>query len=110
VAGLTLSLIFILPHAVCEPEFPVPDPEAGGIAWPRAVRQVRVTIDIMRHRSVVTWLVGGLNFHREHHLFPGISRAHYKSIAPIVDAVCGQFGIRHIEHRTYLIGLRSHYR
>ncbi len=110
VAGITLSLIFILPHAVGESEFPVPDKLSGRMEQPRAVHQVRVTVDFMRHNEIVTWLVGGLNFHREHHLFPGVSHAHYKKIYPIVDDVCEKYGIPHVEHKSYFIGLRSHYR
>jgi linoleoyl-CoA desaturase len=110
VAGLTLSMIFILPHAVEESFFPLPLAETGRMADPRAVHQVRVTVDFRRHNPVVTWLVGGLNFHREHHLFPSICHVHYPHIADIVDEVCEKFGIRHIEHHSYVAGVASHYR
>jgi linoleoyl-CoA desaturase len=108
--GLTLSLIFILPHGVEEATFPLPEKETGRIADPRAVHQVHVTVDFARRNSLMTWLVGGLNFHREHHLFPAVNHAHYPKIAGIVDMVCEEFEIPHIEHRSYLAGLASHYR
>ena len=110
VAGLALSLIFILPHAVSEAEFPTPDTATGRMTYPRAVHQTRVTVDFRRHNPVVTTLLGGLNLHREHHLFPMISHAHYSRLAPVVDEVCDTFNVPHAEHKSYVRGLRSHFR
>lgn len=109
VAGFTLSLIFIMPHTAGESEFPRPDEDTGRIANPRAVHQCRVTVDFLRSNPVATWLVGGLNFHREHHLFPRICHMHYRKIAPIVDEVCEKYGVPHVDHKSYWAGLRSHY-
>ncbi|MBN1758399.1 MAG: acyl-CoA desaturase [Chitinispirillaceae bacterium] len=110
VAGFILSMIFVLPHCAGESEFPLPDKTSGRMAYPRAVHQVRVTVDFSRNSPAVTWLTGGLNFHREHHLFPGICHVHYSRIAGIIDVVCDEFGIPHKEHKSYAAGLAAHYR
>jgi linoleoyl-CoA desaturase len=113
VEGSTLSLIFILPHGVGDAEFPMPVPVAGNksaLPYSRAEHQARVTVDFKRKNPIVTWLVGGLNFHREHHLFPSVSHVHYPRIAGIVDEVCEQFNIPHVNHRSYAVGLSAHYR
>jgi linoleoyl-CoA desaturase len=110
IAGLTLSMIFVLPHCVCESEFPVLNKATGRIDNPRAIHQVRVTVDFLRKNQVATWLVGGLNYHREHHLFPAVCHVHYKNMAGIIDGVCDKFGIPHVEHKSYIAGLISHYR
>ncbi|MBN1551599.1 fatty acid desaturase [bacterium] len=110
IAIATLSLVFILPHGSGESEFPVPEEKTSRITNQWAVHQVRVTVDFMRNSPVATWLSGGLNFHREHHLFPAMCHVHYPRIAGIVDEVCEKFGIKHSEHHSYVSGLAAHYR
>ena len=82
VAGMALSVVFQVAHCLEEAEFPLPPAIAGRIdnAW--AVHQVETTVDFARRSRVVTWLVGGLNFQIEHHLFPRISHVHYPAISP----------------------------
>jgi len=38
-------------------------------------------------------LMGGINYHNEHHLFPTLSHSHYPRIAPIVKKTCEEFKI-----------------
>ncbi|MBD3344412.1 MAG: acyl-CoA desaturase [Chitinivibrionales bacterium] len=110
VAGIYLSLIFILPHTVEDSIFPVPAEGKGRIDTSRTEHQARVTADFARSSRLFTWLVGALNFHREHHLFPSICHLHTPALAPIIDAVCEQYGIPHTVHRSYSSGIVSHYR
>jgi linoleoyl-CoA desaturase len=110
VAGLALSMIFVLPHCVVESEFPLPDPATGVMNYPRAIHQIRVTVDFSKKNRVMAALIGGLNLHREHHLFPGICHAHYRRISEIVDAACDDFTIPRVNHNSYLAGLASHFR
>ncbi len=35
-----------------------------------------------------SFLLGGLNFQIEHHLFPGYAHNHYPAIAKIVEVAC----------------------
>ena len=56
------------------------------------------------------WLLGGLNFQIEHHLFPRICHTNYPAIAEIVEATCREYGVRYTQHESFLAGLASHYR
>lgn len=109
VAGMALSMIFVLPHCSEYSDFPLPDQETGNIETPRAIHQVRVTVDFTRNNPIATESVGGLNYHREHHLFPGTCHVHYSKISGIIDKVCDEFDIPHKEHKSYIAGLVSHY-
>jgi len=42
-------------------------------------------------------LMGGINYHYEHHLFPTMSHSHYPSIAPIVKQTCKDFNYPYLE-------------
>jgi linoleoyl-CoA desaturase len=110
VAGMALSVVFQVAHCLEEAEFPLPTAIAGRIdnAW--AVHQVETTVDFARRSRVVTWLVGGLNFQIEHHLFPRISHVHYPAISPIVEQTCRDFGLRYTEFTSFGAGIASHFR
>ena len=68
--GLSLSVVFQLAHCVEEAEFPLPGRTPAGCDNSWAVHQVETTVDFARKSRVVSWLLGGLNFQIEHHLFP----------------------------------------
>ncbi len=109
IAGLTLSMIFVLPHCCEDAVFPLPINNSDTMETPRAIHQVRVTVDFDRWNQVTTSFAGGLNYHREHHPFPGVCHVHYRKIAGIIDRLCDETGVAHKEHRTYFDGLASHY-
>ncbi len=110
VVGLMLSVVFQLAHCVEQAAFPVPSVESGKMETAWAVHQVESSVDFARGNPVVAWLLGGLNFQIEHHLFPRISHIHYPAISKVVEATCQDFGVRYAEHRTFRAGLVSHYR
>jgi linoleoyl-CoA desaturase len=110
VLGVILSIVFQLAHCVEEAAFtmPVGDPRRMEAAW--AVRQAEATVDFARNSRVLAWLVGGLNFQIEHHLFPTICHVHYPAICTIVERTCKDFGVKYAEHPTFWSGIASHYR
>jgi linoleoyl-CoA desaturase len=57
---------------------------------------------------VVSWLVGGLNFQIEHHLFPKISHIHYPQISKIIKQACKDHGIEYIEFPKVRVAVASH--
>lgn len=77
-------------------------------AW--SVHQSNVTVDYARRNPLAGWLFGGLNFHKEHHLFPTISHIHYPAIAGIVEQTCRDHGLAYREHRSFSSGIAAHYR
>ncbi len=110
IAGICLSMIFILPHTVEESIFPLVKGSDAHLDTSRAEHQARVTADFERGSKIFTGLVGGLNFHREHHLFPAVCHTYTPALAPIIDNLCEEYGVTHVVHRSYASGIKSHYR
>jgi linoleoyl-CoA desaturase len=110
VLGVVLSVVFQMAHCVEEAAFPQPLPETGRIENSWAVHQVETTVDFAPRNRLLAWLVGGLNFQIEHHLFPQICHVHYPALAKIVEETCREFGLKYKAHKTFLAGVASHYR
>jgi linoleoyl-CoA desaturase len=110
VQGVTMSVVFQLAHCVEEADFPLPALDTGRMETAWAVHQVETTVDFARGNRVLSWLIGGLNFQIEHHLFPRISHIHYPALAPLVEETCREFGVRYVAHPTFRASIASHYR
>lgn len=109
VTGLVLGVVFQLAHCVEHADFPLEtSPGRVDNAW--AIHQVETTVDFARDSAVVSWLLGGLNFQIEHHLFSRLCHINYPTIAPIVEQTCAEFGVCYNHNPTVLAALRSHYR
>jgi linoleoyl-CoA desaturase len=108
VAGLWLALVFQMAHAVEFAAFPSPD--HGRITKPWAIHQLDTTVDFARNNRVITWLVGGLNFQIEHHLFPRVCHVHYPAIAAVVEQACHDYNLPYHANASFSAGIASHYR
>ncbi|MES2330419.1 MAG: acyl-CoA desaturase [Bacteroidota bacterium] len=100
VAGFILSIVFQLAHVVGDTEFPVADIETNKMPDEFAAHQIKTTANFATRNKLVSWLVGGLNFQIEHHLFPKISHVHYPAISEIVKSVCREYQLQYIEYPT----------
>jgi linoleoyl-CoA desaturase len=113
VNGVVLSVVFQLAHIVEDAKFPVPVATVAGgqqIQTDWAVHQVQTTVDFARRNRALSWLLGGLNFQIEHHLFSRICHIHYPAVSKVVEEVCQEYGVRYTAHRTFWSALASHYR
>ncbi len=110
VLGMVMSVVFQLAHCVEQAEFPLPQPETGRIENAWAIHQVETTVDFARQSRVAAWLLGGLNFQIEHHLFPRICHVNYPAISKLVERTCREFGVKYNEHASFRAGLVSHFR
>ena len=110
VLGMALSIVFQLAHCVETAAFPMPAAGTLRLERPWAVHQVETTVDFLRRSRVASWLLGGLNFQIEHHLFPRICHVNYPALSQLVEETCREHGIRHTSHRTMRRALRSHVR
>lgn len=110
VIGLVLSVVFQLAHCVEQAEFPLPRHDTGRIETSWAIHQVETTVDFARRSPVAAWLLGGLNFQIEHHLFPRICHINYAHISNLVEQTCHEFGVRYSEHESFWSGVASHFR
>jgi linoleoyl-CoA desaturase len=109
VIGLVLGAVFQLAHCVEDAAFPL-DQTPGHIEKAWAAHQVETSVDFARDSRAAAWLLGGLNFQIEHHLFARMCHVNYAAIAPIVEKTCREFGVRYHQSPTVLAALRSHYR
>jgi len=96
-------------HCVEEADFPVPRASTGRIDHAWAVHQAETTVDFARRSRVVAWLLGGLNFQIEHHLFPRICHVNYPGISKVVEDTCRDFGIGYREFTSFPAGLAAHF-
>jgi linoleoyl-CoA desaturase len=110
VAGLVLSIVFQLAHTVEHTEFPIADIDTNKLPDEFAAHQIKTTANFATRNKLVSWLVGGLNFQIEHHLFPKISHVHYPAISEIVKAVCMEYQLQYIEYPTMRKAVRAHVR
>lgn len=109
VAGLIMSVVFQMAHLVEEVEQPVAN-EQNAIENEWTVHELETTANFSRRSGWFGWLIGGLNYQVEHHLFPNISHVHYRAISPIVEQTAKEFGVRYIENRTFFGAIYSHLR
>ena len=109
VQGVVLSVVFQLAHCVEEADFPVVAAAGAGMG-PWADHQLATTVDFSRSNGLLSWLLVGLNFQVEHHLFPRICHVHYPQLSAIVEQTCRDCDVPFRSHRSFLSGVASHYR
>lgn len=110
VCGFVISLVFQMAHAVEIADFPKPNPSSNKIEQEWAVHQVKTTADFATKNKLVSWLVGGLNFQVEHHLFPKVSHVYYSKIRPLVKETCKEFNLTYNEYPSFFKAFISHLR
>jgi linoleoyl-CoA desaturase len=108
VAGFVLSIVFQLAHTVDETEFPIAIQPENRMPDEFAAHQIQTTANFATKSKIISWLVGGLNFQIEHHLFPKISHVHYPAISKIVKEACADFKLKYIEYPTVGSAIKAH--
>lgn len=106
ICGFSLATVFQLAHVVTGTEFKTVDGARVEDEW--MLHQIHSTANFATGNKVLTWLLGGLNFQVEHHLFPKISHVHYPRINAIVKETCQEFGVNYLEYRTLGKAFLSH--
>ena len=108
ITSLIMATTFQLAHCVEEASFASADElRAERRIW--AVHEVETTVDFCPRNPVLTWMLGGLNYQIEHHLFPKVPHTHYPKIAEIVRRNCDKHGVRYSFHPSLGGALRSHF-
>ena len=108
VTGNVITIVFQLAHVVEATKFVTPLDGASKIEEEWAIHQINTTADFATKSKVAAWMLGGLNFQVEHHLFPKISHVHYPKIHQFVKETCAQFNVTCIEYPTMLQAIHSH--
>ncbi|MGC4093972.1 MAG: acyl-CoA desaturase [Polyangiaceae bacterium] len=103
--SLAMALTFVLAHL------------SGVQAMPRTRRdapddwaefQLASSANFATHNRALTWLLGGLNYQIEHHLFPHLSHRHYPMVSEIVRRLAAERGLAYHEFPSMLAALRAH--
>lgn len=106
--GFVISIIFQLAHTVEHTSFPLPDKDSGKMESEWAIHQLNTTSNFATENKLISWLVGGLNFQIEHHLFPKISHVHYPALSKIIKETCREYGIPYLEYKKMRHAVYSH--
>ncbi|WP_158233405.1 acyl-CoA desaturase [Reichenbachiella sp. 5M10] len=109
ICGLILALVFQSAHVLEKTEFFVAD-EQGSVDNCWAIHQLNTTANFSRKGKLFSWLIGGLNYQVEHHLFPTICHVHYDSISHIVRSTAQEYNIQYHEYRTFWCAVKSHFK
>lgn len=110
VQGLALSVVFQSAHCVEETSFPLPKNGTRRMKAAWAVHQVETTVNFACGSRLLSWLIGGLNFQIEHHLFPRICHVHYPALSRLVRETCETHGVRYTAHDSFWGVVASHFR
>lgn len=107
ITGFILAIIFQPAHVIEGTDFPQPDINRSlKDNW--AIHQLRTTTNFANRSRWFTWLVGGLNFQIEHHLFPGICHVHYHKISEIVRSTALEFRFPYKRVPSFANALQGH--
>ncbi len=106
-AGFALAVCFQPGHVVPETNFTTPTTDLT-IENNWMIHQLESTSNFARDNRLLSWLIGGINYQVEHHLFPNICHVHYRDISPIVEATAREYGIPYHSHKTFYDALYYH--
>jgi len=106
--GLILAFIFQTAHVIEQTEFFSTD-NNGSVENNWAIHQLRTTSNYANDSRLFSWLVGGLNYQIEHHLFPNICHVHYRHMSSIVKETAADFNLPYHQHKTFFGALNSHF-
>ncbi len=107
--GFTIALIFQPNHFNEESTFPQAD-EEGHIANNYIRHIFDTTSDYARGNPFACWILGCLNLHVIHHMFPQICHVHYPALTRMVEETAGEYGLVYRENRTISGAFLAHLR
>lgn len=108
VCGLVISIVFQLAHVVEGTHFHSAIRQDGGRRQEWALHQISTTANFATSSKSLYWLLGGLNFQIEHHLFPRISHIHYPQVSRLVKEACRESNIVYLEYTSMFKAIASH--
>lgn len=107
VTGLLISTVFQVAHIIPDTDYPMPDTK-NRIKGDWHAHQLATTSNFSPRSKVFSWLIGGLNYQVEHHLFPNICHVHYRHISKIVEDTAREFGIPYHSKKTFIGAIADH--
>jgi linoleoyl-CoA desaturase len=111
VVGLTslfISVVFQLAHVVEGVEHPTIKGMKAKKYNDFFMHQCSTTANFAVNNKFITWFLGGLNFQREHHLFPLVSHVHYPDIRKELIPIYEKYQAPILEYSTVRSAIRAH--
>lgn len=105
--SITFALIFQVTHIFDGTTYPEPDND-GIIDNSYAIHVLATTADFSRKSKMGNWLMGCINIHVIHHIFPRICHVHYPALTEILIDVANEYGHEYKENPTFWIALKKH--
>jgi linoleoyl-CoA desaturase len=106
--GLAISIVFQLAHVVEGTQFRSAEVQDLTNKQEWAIHQISSTANFATSNKWLYWLLGGLNFQVEHHLFPRISHIHYPQISQFVKDTCREYNVAYHEYSSMFKAIASH--
>jgi linoleoyl-CoA desaturase len=107
VTGLLVSTIFQLAHVMPDMSFPQVNTN-NEIESNWYVHQLETTSNFSPKSAWFSWLIGGLNYQIEHHLFPNISHIHYRKISVIISETAKEYGLPYYVNKSFFGAIWKH--
>ena len=104
--GALLAFIFQTGHITEGTSFPEVHNHTIDKNW--AVHIVETTGDYAAKGFLLQWLVGAINIHVIHHLFPKICHTHYQALTPIIKQTVEECGYEFREFPSFYNAIASH--
>lgn len=103
--SITMAMTFVLAH-VSEGQIFFNSKEEINKDW--AIHQLETTCDFSVDNPFLIWILGGLNFQVEHHIFPSLNHLHYPAVQRIVKKYCQENGVPYHEEKTVRAAVGRH--
>ncbi len=107
--GFTIALIFQPNHFNEDATFPEADAD-GHISNNYIQHVFDTTSDYARGNAFANWILGCLNLHVIHHMFPQICHVHYVALTKIVKSTAEEYGLCYRESPTVSGAFLAHLR
>lgn len=92
VTGLLVSIIFQIAHIMPANTFSLSD-DLGQMNDNWYAHQFATTPNLSPKSHILFWLIGGLNYQVEHHVWPDVCNVHYKNLTSIISETAQEYGM-----------------
>lgn len=107
VGSAYLAFLFQCNHVVLDAEFPKAN-AAGEVTGDWGKMQIATTQDYAHDSYWTYFLTGALNYQVTHHLFPYVSQAHYRQVAPLIKDYCREHGVQYVCRASFVEAAAAH--
>lgn len=105
--GILISMVFQVAHVIPDANFPLAGAK-NTVEKDWQVHQLETTANFSPNNPLLSWLIGGLNYQVEHHLFPNVCHVHYRKISKIVSRTAEEYSINYLVNKNMVQAVSQH--